>query len=70
MAPLNPHLDPRLWVLLVADPSRKKTPVINTALALVEVRHDDGHVTGWTRPGSASVTPPPLLLPTSLGGRR
>ncbi|MBA3517608.1 MAG: DUF3987 domain-containing protein [Rhizobiales bacterium] len=31
---------PRLWVLLVGDPSRKKTPIINTAIRELE-KHQD-----------------------------
>ena len=31
---------PRLWVLLVGDPSRKKTPVINTALVELEAHQN------------------------------
>lgn len=31
---------PRLWVLLVGDPSRKKTPVMNAATAHLEFRQD------------------------------
>jgi hypothetical protein len=33
-------VSPRLWVLLVGDPSRKKTPVINTAVAELEVHQN------------------------------
>ena len=29
-------VSPRLWILLVGDPSRKKTPIINVALAEIE----------------------------------
>jgi hypothetical protein len=33
-------VSPRLWVLLVGDPSRKKTPIINTALSELEEHQD------------------------------